>query len=53
VQDAAVVGQGVDGGVGDVLGGCRVAVVVGDAAEFAEAAEDDALVVGPARVDVR
>jgi hypothetical protein len=45
VQNAVFVGQRSDCGVGDLLGCCDVAVVVGHAAEFTEAAEDDALVV--------
>ena len=53
VQDAAAVDQRVYGGVGDEFGGCGVVIIVGDAGEFAEAAEDDALVVGPAVLAVR
>jgi hypothetical protein len=53
VQNAAAVDQRFYSGVGDELGGRGVAVVFGDAAEFAEAAEDDALVVGPAVLVVR
>lgn len=53
MQNAAAVDQRVYSGVGDEFSGCGVAVVVGDSGEFAEAAEDDALVVGPAVLAVR
>jgi hypothetical protein len=53
VQNTAAVDQRVYSGVGDEFGGCGVAVVFGDSGEFAEAAEDDALVVGPAVLAVR
>jgi hypothetical protein len=47
VDDAVVVGEGVEGCVRDARGKLHVFFVGGCAVQFDEAAEDDALVVGP------